>query len=154
MLVLGIGNILMMDDGIGIYVIEELRSRCKDFNTKYVIGETDVYYCLAEIEKADYVVIIDAASMGEEPCSVATFILEDILQELSPAFSFHDINILQTMKQHNLQKPGILIAIEICNINFTIGLSPMMEEYFINIVNKVEDIITSIRLSLYNNNLD
>ncbi len=41
-IVLGIGNLLMMDDGIGIYLIEQL---CKLNCTPYVsflIGESDI----------------------------------------------------------------------------------------------------------------
>lgn len=44
LLVLGIGNILMMDDGIGVYIVEELKNRNTNPCIRYVIGETDVFF--------------------------------------------------------------------------------------------------------------
>ena len=51
-LVLGIGNRLMMDDGIGVLVVEELKKRNTNPYIRYIIGETDTYFCMNQMEEA------------------------------------------------------------------------------------------------------
>jgi len=151
-LVIGIGNQLMMDDGIGVYTVEALKSQCTNlninsntkYNIQYIIGETDVYYCLGEMEKADFTIIIDAAHLGLKPCSVNTYLLKDILHELPAAPSFHDLNLIQAMKLHNFQAQGVLIAIEVCNVDCSFGLSHQMEKQFLNILEEIENKITKV----------
>ena len=57
---MGIGNRLMMDDGIGIYLVEELAKLDEQSNIDYLVGESDVDYCLNQIEELTPVIILDA----------------------------------------------------------------------------------------------
>ena len=144
-LVLGIGNQLMMDDGIGVSVVKELESRNTDSEIRYMIGETDVDFCIDEMEKADYVIIVDAAFLGVEPCTVRTFWLKDVLEETSLSLFVHDMNLLHAMKRYNYMGQGVLIAIEACKIKCSIKLSEEMEKNFPTIVDEVEDIIMYLK---------
>ena len=144
-LVLGIGNQLMMDDGIGVSVVKELESRNTDSEIRYMIGETDVDFCIDEMEKADYVIIVDAAFLGVEPCTVRTFWLKDGLEETSLSLFVHDMNLLHAMKRYNYMGQGVLIAIEACKIKCSIKLSEEMEKNFPTIVDEVEDIIMYLK---------
>ena len=68
MKIFGVGNILLCDDGIGVKVAEELKEVIeRDYNAKVIIGECDYLYCLENIRRDDFVVIIDIAYFGKEP---------------------------------------------------------------------------------------
>ena len=66
-LVLGIGNPYISDDGVGIYVVRELRKRIQDSRIEYreeVSGGLDI---LHRLRKYDEAVLIDAAKTGSIP---------------------------------------------------------------------------------------
>lgn len=140
-IVLGIGNRLMEDDGIGNDIVEELKRRGAFPYLRLLVGETDTDYCLDELEGADLAILIDAANRGEEPCSVTVLSLKDIFKELSFSHFSHHFDLLHGMKQQNYKSDGILLAIEACSIKYHFGLSSQMEAQFPRIV---DDIIRHI----------
>lgn len=72
-LVMGVGNTLLRDDGIGIHVTEALRSSSSRSDWNILDGGTIGLALLPEIENADAVVIVDAAEIGAEPGTVQVF---------------------------------------------------------------------------------
>jgi len=135
--VMGIGNRLMEDDGVGNDIVEEMKRREAFPGLRLLAGETDTEYCLNELEGADFVILIDAANRGEEPCSVTELSLKDILMELEfPRFPHH-FDLLHGMKQQNYKGDGILLAIEASSIRYHFGLSPQMEAQFPRIVDDI-----------------
>lgn len=136
-IVLGIGNRLMEDDGIGNDIVEELKRREAFPGLRLVAGETDADYCLDVLEGSDLVVLIDAANRGEEPCSVTALPLKDILIELPFSRFAHHFDLLHGMKQRNYKGDGVLIAIEACSIKYHFGLSSQMKAQFPRIVDDV-----------------
>ncbi len=141
MIVLGIGNRLMGDDGIGNDIVEELKRRKAFPGLRLRAGETDTDYCLDELEGADHVILIDAAYTGKEPCSVAVLSLNDVLRE-PPCSRFpHSFDLFRGMKQQNYKGDGILLTVEACSTQYHFGLSPQMEERFPHIVDEIEKLI-------------
>src|SRR5690348_7528678 len=59
-LVLGLGNVLMGDEGIGVYVVRELGKRELPPNVECLDGGTGGFTLLEPLENADRIVIIDA----------------------------------------------------------------------------------------------
>jgi len=76
--VIGIGNILMQDDGIGVIVVNAIKNELHNYDIMAIIGETDVQYCLDNITQDDSLIIID----GMQPLSLPGNIQ---LIELNPA---------------------------------------------------------------------
>lgn len=139
--VLGIGNRLMGDDGIGNDIVEELKRREAFPGLMVLAGETDTDYCMKELEGADNVILIDAANMGNEPCSVTVLPLRSILGELSFLRFSHHFDLLRAMKQQNYQGDGMLLAVEACSIQYRLGLSTQMKAQFPRIVDEIEKYI-------------
>lgn len=71
-LVAGVGNLLMSDDGIGIHAIQELQQSPIPGVTMVEIG-TAILHGLAFVESADRVLVIDAAKGGQEPGTIYQF---------------------------------------------------------------------------------
>ncbi len=140
-LVLGIGNRLMMDDGIGVYMVETLIERNKNPCIQYVVGETDIYYCLKHIEKASYAIIVDAAYFDKEPGAISTISLEQALNNSIYSISIHESHLLDEIKKTFKSIEGLFIGIEPYEINYYFGLSATLQEQYFKIVDEIENII-------------
>ena len=70
---LGIGNILLGDDGVGIRLVERLR--CDDAfpGTGYIDGGTLGFSLLGHLEYADAMLVIDAAELDAAPGAIRVF---------------------------------------------------------------------------------
>jgi hydrogenase maturation protease len=149
--VLGIGNRLMGDDGIGVRLAEVLGQRNPYENVRFIAGETDVDYCLNELAGADLCIIIDGARSAGDifaserppaakgPCSVEVTDLKGIFAQKRPMASFHDFDLIHAMKRENLMKDGILITVEIYTAEFSEELSEPLRERFDEIAEEVRD---------------
>lgn len=142
--VLGIGNRLMMDDGIGIYLTEELSRLNRTTDVSFMIGESDIDYCIEQIMDAAFVIIVDAAVSGSEPGSLTVYPLSDLHEhrELDiSSHNFHLFNLLYLQKDHI---KGFLIGVEPCEIQFHIGLSKTLHEQWGNILRHVSQTIDEL----------
>ena len=75
-LVLGVGNTLLSDDGIGVHVVEALKRNLQHDEQHGIVfcdGGTLGLSLLPEIENARAIVVIDAAETGAVPGTVRTF---------------------------------------------------------------------------------
>lgn len=141
-LVLGIGNRLMADDGIGVYVVEELKRRNSNPKIFYLVGETDFYFCLNEMKEALYTIIVDAAYLGNKPGTISIISFQHVSRNCIQSISVHESHLLNDIKGIE----GMLICIEPYEINYCISLSSTLQEQFLKIVEKTESIISSIKI--------
>jgi hydrogenase maturation protease len=77
-LILGIGNVLMGDEGIGVHVARQLMQQDLPENVECVDGGTGSFYLLEMIQNADRVILIDATIDGQLPGTI---------RRLQPRFS-------------------------------------------------------------------
>ena len=83
-LVMGVGNTLLQDDGVGVHVTESLKaSNTSTTELNILDGGTIGLSLLPEIEDADAVIIVDASEIGEHPGSMRIFRDAEIDQQLS-----------------------------------------------------------------------
>lgn len=83
-LVMGIGNTLLQDDGVGVHVTELFKSsREPDPNLAILDGGTIGLSLLPEVEDADAVIIVDASELGEIPGTMRIFRNAEIDQQLA-----------------------------------------------------------------------
>ena len=141
MLVVGIGNRVMKDDSIGVRIVEALSEQCCLESIRFLVGETDVDYCLDQIMPMDECIIIDGGVTGEEPCTVAAYSLDKIFEQNRDVRSFHDMDLISAMKRNGLKKKGLLITVEVAEIGFSTELSPPLRENFATITETVGGLI-------------
>jgi hydrogenase maturation protease len=72
-LVLGLGNILQTDEGIGVHVINYIRERGCIRNAEIVDGGTHSFSLSGPIEEAEQMVVIDTAELNAPPGSIQVF---------------------------------------------------------------------------------
>ncbi len=98
-LIVGLGNILLKDEGVGIRCVEYLKSRVLDNKIKLVDGAIFGFEFLEEMKGFEKVVLVDAADMGKEPGYIASFDAEQILaMPSSEKFSLHEIDLIDVIK--------------------------------------------------------
>src|SRR5512140_646921 len=102
-IVLGLGNVLMSDEGIGIYIVNELQKQAAKFpNTEFMdagTGGMNVLHLIANRKKA---IIIDCALMGQTAGTIRKFTPGDVksVKQVSH-FSLHDVDILKVLEISN-----------------------------------------------------
>lgn len=143
-LVLGIGNRLMMDDGIGIYLTEELKKRNKEPRITYLVGESDIDFCLDQIEDGKFLIILDGVYSDKPPGSVSLFSLADLSQRQPLQLSPHNLHLFHMFSQKNCSIKGFLIGIEPHDIDFHLSLSPVLLEKWPTILQRVETLIKNL----------
>ena len=128
--IMGIGSRIMQDDGIGIYLVEDLARQLSKPAIEFIIGETDIDYCISALSGKKRVVVIDAFISGKSPGEVTIRSLCALKKGHDAGFSLHGIHILQIMQrlQHGLE--GILIGIEPYEISYGFCLSDTLHSSY------------------------
>jgi hydrogenase maturation protease len=148
--VVGIGNVLLRDEGIGCHVVHALEE-IPLHNVEIIDGGTcpDV---LQLLEDADKLVIVDAVEGGGTPGQIYRFHLEDITLEQKPFLSLHDVGLVDSLMLMQLWHPdfigigeAVIIGVEPREINWGLELSPELKE-------KMPQIIDAILSELNNTN--
>lgn len=131
--ILGIGNLLLGDEGIGIHFIQTLD---KDYLRRHNAETIDGGLCpefASLVEDASKLIIVDAIKGGEPPGTTYRLNIDDVTAGLAPAnLSLHYANILDSLKL--LQKLGkgpqeiVILGIEPRNIDWGLELSAEVQE--------------------------
>jgi hydrogenase maturation protease len=98
--VLGIGNTLLADEGVGIHVVNRLRTEAaSDSDIDFVDGGTLSFLLASTIEDADKLIVVDAAEMGAAAGSVRVYESErmDAFLGSNRKRSVHEVGLLDLM---------------------------------------------------------
>jgi hydrogenase maturation protease len=128
-LILGVGNPLAGDDGVGVKVTEALTAagNLPDGVRLLDVGVLGIDV-LAWVQPEEPVVIVDAVHGSGEPGTLYRLDLDEIAPPDEPPLSVHDLGIAEALQAARLMgRPlrGTLIGVEPARIQpFTTGLSP------------------------------
>jgi hydrogenase maturation protease len=92
--VLGVGNLLMSDEGLGVRCVLELeRAGGLPAGVRVVEGGTSTHELLEDLEDLDVLVIVDAVAAGQKPGAVLRFEGSQVPAAFSNTFSPHQHGI-------------------------------------------------------------
>lgn len=97
-LVLGIGNILLRDEGIGVRVVEAMRSMPLPADVELVDGGTGGADLLDLIADRKKIIVIDAMNSGDAAGSIRRLAPDDLARHDRPALSLHEFGLLETLR--------------------------------------------------------
>ncbi|MBE0517346.1 MAG: hydrogenase maturation protease [Methanophagales archaeon] len=145
LLVLGIGNPILGDDGVGFHVAQELATRIKDDAIDIEDASTSGLNVLDIIMGYEKVVIIDAIKTeGGEPGEIYRLRPEDFFKSVHLATSMHDLNLPTVLEVGNKLMPEempreiVIFAIEVEEIEkFTEEMTAKVKEAVPKVVNLV-----------------
>jgi len=104
-LVLGLGNSLLGDDGAGVEAVRRLQqNRDLPSRARILDGGTLSFSLLQDIESADALIVVDAAQLGEPPGTVRVFQDEGMDRFLQGrrACSVHEVSLLELLDMARL----------------------------------------------------
>jgi hydrogenase maturation protease len=114
-LVLGLGNVLMSDEGIGVHVVRALEKHALPAGVECLDGGTGGFVLLEPLQSADRIILIDAAADGNSLGTV-TRTTPRFSRDYPPTLTAHDIGVKDLLDVFYIQGGGpdvVLYAITI-----------------------------------------
>ncbi|OOM82416.1 hydrogenase 1 maturation protease [Clostridium puniceum] len=110
-IIIGIGNILLQDDGVGIRVIEQLQNENLPSTIELVDGGTSTLDTLGFFLDYKKVIIVDCLKANLQPGTIYKIGPEDIKNYKKENLSIHDVQILEVVKMANMMNkyPEVII---------------------------------------------
>ena len=127
-LILGIGNLLLCDEGVGVHVARALAQRELPDGVSVVEAGTAFLDALPEIEKADRILLVDAMEGGSAPGSVYR-VPFDQCQHPDMLASLHGFDMSRVLfMAGNDRSPEVTVfGIEPARIEWGTELSPSLQ---------------------------
>lgn len=90
--ILGLGNTLFSDEGVGVHVLPLLRDALQDTRGIEILeGGTDGIKLLVPVEATDALIVVDAVDARQPPGTVLVLEVDDIPSVMSAKLSVHQI---------------------------------------------------------------
>ena len=128
-LVLGIGNLLLCDEGVGVHAARALRQEQLPEDVVVLEAGTAFLDALPEIEQAERILIVDAMQAEGEPGTVYRVPFEDCMHPENIA-SLHGFDLSRVLYMAGRETPPevIVFGIEPAEIRWGDELSPRVRE--------------------------
>lgn len=139
-LILGIGNLLLGDEGVGIHVVKKLEKKDMPENIDVLDGGTGGFQLLSEIEQYPKVILIDATMDGKKAGTVSLF-QPKFASDYPPSLSAHDIGLKDLIE--SLYLTGYVPEIHLIAISIE-GIQPMRLELSENLEKSIEKVENKI----------
>ena len=140
-LVLGLGNTILSDDGVGIHIAFEIEKKCK--NIDVLEASAAGFRVIDEIIGYEKLILIDSIKTGEtKPGELHRFTFDEFSRTMHHS-SPHDISLFEAfdiMKKENADLPTDIkvYAVEVCDTStFSESCTSKVEE----VIPKVAGII-------------
>lgn len=129
-LILGIGNLLMGDEGIGVHAVRYLEKNFPETQVDLVDGGTGGFHLLEYFQKYTKIIMIDA-TIDDQPPGTIRLLKPKFSSDYPPTLTAHDIGLKDLLDALYLlkQQPEIwLFTVSIARLDrLSIVLSPELE---------------------------
>lgn len=146
--VLGLGNPLFTDEGVGIRVLHQLMADDLSGKAELVDGGTDGLMLLNVVEAAEHLIVIDAINGGLPAGSVQKYEMADLPVLISQKLSPHQLGFQEVLALAGLRKklPNrlILFGVEPASLEWGTQLSPTVEAVVPMLIDLVENQIDEL----------
>ena len=140
--VLGMGNLLLKDEGIGVHVAHALQEAPSPDNIELEVvdGATSPDATLA-FEEADKLIVVDAVQAGDEPGAIYRFRPHDINLDNNGLTSVHQIGLLDNLRLMEIfgrkYQDVVIIGIQPKETDWGIELSAELQQRMYQIIEVV-----------------
>jgi len=152
--VIGIGNTLRRDDGIGVIILETLFDNYKREAIDYLnfgIFSSDLIY---RLQNYDLALIIDGIAADLLPGELKIFGLEDsTFTKNNSAVSTHELNlkdIFRLTRDLGIKTKIFVAGIQVQDVSFGESLSQPLKEKLLELTNQIDQFIGTVLNSRQN----
>jgi hydrogenase maturation protease len=141
-LILGVGNILLRDEGIGPRTIEELKKETLPSSVELCDAGTQILDTVLGFEEIEKLIVIDAVKTEGEPGSIYKFRPENIKEGHNVKLSLHQATLIEALGILEFQKrlPQDVVIFGVVPRTIDWGLEPSGE-----VMAKMPDLIKLIK---------
>ena len=151
--VLGVGNILLSDEGIGVRAVEALQ---RDYRlppeVEVIDGGTCGMEMLDDLAHADHLLIVDAVKNGQPPASLVTLKGEAVPVFFGTKLSPHQIGLADVLATLTLtgERPGntVLLGVEPASLETGMALSPPVAARLPDLVGAITSELRALGLAV------
>lgn len=149
LLVMGIGNMLLTDDGVGVFAAQALQKEVFPENVTVIEAGTFTHDIFYMFEGYDTLLVLDIVHGQSEPGSIYLLAEGDLRDNEKQRLSIHDIDLLDSLRMAELLH-GSIPSLKVVGIepydytSWNIGISEIVQskfEDYLEIVRKQIDII-------------
>lgn len=151
--IVGLGNVLLQDEGIGIHVLERLEKEggLPD-EVELIRGETGGLALLPSLDEASAVIFIDAADFEGDAGEVKIFRGSEIQKERYTPLSVHDVGLRDLISLVVLKNPSppeiVVVGIKPKELGAGLKISPEMEKSISTAVTRINKEVELLRMKL------
>jgi hydrogenase maturation protease len=110
-LILGVGNLLLTDDGFGVHVINALKNTPFPPNVTLLEAGVVSHQLIPVLHETDVLIVVDAVEAGDTPGSLFRFSPEDLQFKSGQKSSLHQLSLIDVLQMTELtgKKPHTTI---------------------------------------------
>jgi len=110
-LILGVGNLLLRDDGFGVHLINSLKGTALPGNVELLEAGTVSHQLIPLLHEVDHLIVIDVVEAGDTPGSLFRFSPDDMRFPIEQKASLHQISLVDVLNMAALTgtKPKTII---------------------------------------------
>ena len=146
-LILGIGNILLADEGIGPKAVEMLQGKNLG-HVDLLDGGTGGFHLLGEIEGYENLILVDA-TLDQNPVGSIRVIKPKFASDYPPTLSAHDVGLKDLLDTAEVMgfKPDAHLVVMSVELVQPVGMhfSPKVEEAMPKLILEIETILAQIQ---------
>lgn len=150
--VLGIGNVLMSDEGIGVHAIEALEARYDlPAEVEVIDGGTCGMELLPDLQGSDHLIVVDAVRAGQPEAGIVRLEGDDVPAFFKTKLSPHQVGLSDVMAALRFGggEPGhvVLIGVKPVVLELSMELSPAVAARVDEVVGMVVSELAAIGMA-------
>ncbi|MCF6248282.1 MAG: HyaD/HybD family hydrogenase maturation endopeptidase [Desulfobacula sp.] len=136
LLVLGVGNIIMMDEGIGVHAIYEFWKEKENYDeaqVDFIDGGTFTQDIFHLFEQYEQILVLDVVRSGKEPGTIVSLDEDQLIQNEKQMLSLHDVDMLDSLDMAEMRghRPKLkIVGIEPKKIDWGTEMTPTLVKAF------------------------
>lgn len=146
-LILGIGNLLMGDEGVGVHTIKALEGKSFPEDVDILDGGTGGFHLMAYFQEYENIIMIDA-TMDKKPAGTVTIIKPKFASDFPKTLSAHDIGLKDMIESVTIigKLPNIyLVTVTIDTIqSMQMELSTKVKDAISEVIEKIDALVSII----------
>jgi len=143
-LILGLGNVLLQDEGIGVHALKEMNQMDWPENIDLLDGGTGGFVLLSLFQDYQTMIIIDAALTSDTPGTIKT-IEPKFAKDFPKSLSTHELGLKDMIESSILLEKAPKLYLITCTINpeqeMSVELTPLIKNCIPKVINETKRII-------------